>query len=138
MKLKNKKIFSVCLVVLGLLIFNLPTVLVLGASGYQLLEPSIVIDKPYPTNDPGSYGLQQYLTTAYLMLFVVVVAASIFYLILGGLEYILSDIPGTKMGGVKKLQNALLGLGIALLSVLLLKLINPKLLEFNIVNLKAL
>ncbi|MFA5001119.1 MAG: hypothetical protein WC531_02730 [Candidatus Paceibacterota bacterium] len=131
MKLKNKKIFSVCLVILGLLIFNLPTVLVLGAStGYTLLEPSVIIDRN--NTQPEGYGLQEYLTTAYLMLFVLVVAASIFYLILGGLEYILSDIPNMKLDGMRKLKNALLGLGIALVSVLLLKLINPKLLDFSL------
>jgi len=137
MKVKNKKNFSLCFILLGLLIFNLPTVLVWGAgTNYTLLEPTVIIDKG--GNQPENYGLQEYLTTAYLMLFVLAVAASIFYLILGGLEYIMSDIPGVKVEGMKKFRNAILGLGIALISVLLLKLINPKLLDFSLTGLKAL
>ena len=136
MKSLNKKIIPFVLINLILLGFNLLPILALAQSpGYQLLEPSIIINNPTPGETPSDYNLKAYLITAYLMLFVLVVAASVFFLILGGLEYILSDIPNLKIGGKKKIGNALLGLGIALSSYLLLKLISPALLNFDLVNL---
>ena len=119
-----------------LLGFNLLPILVFAAN-YQLLEPSIILDKG--GQQPGTYagtgetyGLKEYLQTAYIVMFVLVITAVVFWLILGGLEYILSDIPMVKSSGLKKLKNAFFGLVIALSSYLLLNLINPKLLEFNL------
>ncbi|MFA6253767.1 MAG: hypothetical protein WC640_00680 [Candidatus Paceibacterota bacterium] len=108
----------------------MPTLVFAENKGYQLLEPSIILDNS--GKQPETYGLQEYLKTAYLVLFVLVVSAVIFFFILGGLEYIMSDLPSVKLGGKDKLIKALAGLIIALTSVLLLELINPKLLEFNL------
>ena len=116
--------------------FNVLPILTL-ATDYQLLEPSVIIDKggTQPGTVAGTgetYGLKEYLQTAYLVAFVVVVSAAVFWLIIGGLEYILADLPSVKLGGKEKLKKSLFGLAIALSSWLLLNLINPKLLEFNL------
>ena len=136
MKFLNKKIICLVLFNFILLGFNLLPILVFAAN-YQLLEPSIILDKG--GQQPGTYagtgetyGLKEYLQTAYIVMFVLVITAVVFWLILGGLEYILSDIPMVKSSGLKKLKNAFFGLVIALSSYLLLNLINPKLLEFNL------
>lgn len=101
-------------------------------ANYQLLEPTVIIDSSNNGVQPTTYGLKEYLQTAYLMLFVLVVATVVFYFILGGLEYIMSDIPSAKLGGKDKIWKALFGLAIALSSVLLLNLINPDLLKFSL------
>lgn len=133
---KNKKVLSLILVSFALLAINALPIWVLSAN-YQLLEPSIIIDKGgvQPGTYAGTgevYGLEEYLQTAYIVMFVLVITAVVFWFIIGGLEYILSDLPSVKLGGKAKLIKALLGLAIALSSYLLLNLINPKLLEFNL------
>lgn len=100
------------------------------AAGYQLLEPSVIINDE--GSQPTTYGLREYLETAYLILFVVIICAAVFYLVLGGLEYVLSDIPNIKLDGMSKFKKALLGLAIALLSYLILNIINPDLLNFRL------
>jgi hypothetical protein len=136
MKYLNKKIMSLVLLNFILLGLNIMPTLALAEEnkGYQLLEPSVILDNSNGAGQPqpAKYGLQEYLKTAYLVLFVVVISAVIFYFILGGLEYILSDLPSAKLGGKDKLQKALFGLAIALSSVLLLQLINPDLLKFDL------
>jgi len=132
MKILNKKILCLVLVNFILLGLNALPFLVFAAEtdGYTLLEPSIIIDQDN-TQPATGYGLSDYLKTAYMALFFIVIAATIFYLVVGGLEYILSDIPGTKLDGMNKFKKALLGLGIALSSYLILNLINPALLDLN-------
>lgn len=131
MKFLNKRIIGLILLNLVFIGLNFLPLLVLAQNkGYQLLEPSIILDNN--STQPTEYGLQEYLKTAYVVLFVLVISAVIFFFILGGLEYILSDIPNAKLGGKEKLKKALLGLIIALSSVLLLELINPELLKFKL------
>lgn len=129
----NKKlIFIICLNLLFVFSQLLPLVMIAQAetTNYQLLEPSIIIDKEGV--QPETYGLKEYLQTAYVILFVLVICAAVFYLVLGGLEYILSDIPNTKLDGMNKFKKAMLGIAIASLSVIFLELINPDLLDFKL------
>jgi hypothetical protein len=130
MKILNKKILSFGAIILFLLVLNLPMLVTFGA-GYQLLERSVIIDAPQGAQ-PETYGLKEYLKTAYLVLFVLVITAIVFWFIIGGLEYITSDLPGIKIDGKSKINKALLGLAIALSSYLLLQLINPDLLKFKL------
>jgi succinate dehydrogenase/fumarate reductase cytochrome b subunit len=127
----NKKIISVSLILLFIFTLNLPNLFVF-ASNYQLLEPSVIINNEGDkTTTPEGYNLARYLATAYIVMFVVVIAATILFFVIGGLQYILSDLPMVKASGMKQLQNALLGLGLAISSYLLLQLINPDLVKFN-------
>lgn len=132
-KTKHRLIFLI-LLNFFILLLNFAPLFVSAENNYQLLEPSIILDPVDGTGEaqPPNYGLREYLKTAYLVLFVLVICASVFYLILGGLEYIMSDIPNTKLDGMSKFKKAMLGLAIAVLSYLLLKLINPDLLNFNL------
>ena len=50
-------------------------------------------------------------------------------LVIGGIQYTLSYIPSSKAEGQQKIWAAIGGLLLALFSVLILKTINPKLLE---------
>ena len=125
-----RKLISLCLIAFCLLAFNLPMSLVFAVDGYTLLEPTIIIDKG--GTQPSEYGLTDYLKTVYILMFVLVISATVFYFILGGIEYITSDIPGVKLDGKSKIWKALLGLFIALTSYLLLSLINPDLLNLKL------
>lgn len=129
-KIKNKKKLIFINLIL-LICFSLPILSLTANNGYQLLEPSIIINNN--NQQPENYGLKEYLQTAYVLLLVLVISAVVFWFIVGGLEYILSDTLNSKIGGKNKLMKALLGLAIALSSFLLLNLINPDLLNFDLV-----
>ncbi len=126
----QRKLVSLCLMTFCFMVFNLPMSLAFAVDGYTLLEPTIIIDQG--GTQPTEYGLTDYLKTIYLLMFVLIISATVFYFILGGLEYITSDIPGIKLDGKSKIRKALLGLFIALTSYLLLNLINPDLLNLNL------
>lgn len=132
MTYSQRKLTSLCLIAFCLMAFSLPMFFVSAAEekGYTLLEPSIIIDQG--GTQPAGYGLTEYLETVYLLMFVLIISATVFYFILGGLEYITSDIPGVKLDGKSKIWKALLGLFIALTSYLLLKIINPDLLDISL------
>ena len=138
MKKINKKIIGLVLLNFIILGINILPLLAFAADsqGYQLLAPSVIIDKTASTGETqaANYGLMQYLQTAYIMGFVLVISAAVFWLILGGLEYILSDAYNAKIGAKKKFWNAIAGLVIALSSYLILNLINPDLLKFSLVT----
>jgi hypothetical protein len=51
-----------------------------------------------------------------------------------GIEYIVSEAMDSKADGKKRMTNALIGLGIALASYILLYTINPDLLKFTNIN----
>lgn len=131
----QRKLISLCLMTLCFATFSLPVFFAFavgGIEGYTLLEPTILIDQEN-TQPTTEYGLAGYLKTAYLLMFVLIISATVFYFIIGGLEYITSDIPGIKLDGKSKIWKALLGLGIALTSYLILNLINPDLLNINLI-----
>lgn len=138
--MKSIKTILVRLVVMSLILTSLnilPLFALAQSDNYQLLEPSVIIDSPNKDSSgnatqPSNYSFKDYLQTAYVALFVVVITAIVFFFVIGGLEYVISDIPMAKLGGKDKIKKALLGLLIALCSVLLLRLINPDLLNFNL------
>ena len=98
------------------------------AQAYQLLEPTVT---GMQTVDAANFST--YLKQLYIAVLTATVALSILVFTIGGLEYILSAIPGVKVSGKEKMVNALWGLGIALASYLILNTINP-----DLVSLKAL
>jgi hypothetical protein len=99
------------------------------AQGYQLLEPTIT--GGITSVDASNFA--DYLKSLYIAFFTATTALSVLVFTIGGLEYILSAIPGVKVNGKEKMTNALFGLGIALASYLILNTINP-----DLVSLKAL
>lgn len=59
-------------------------------------------------------------------------ALSVIMIVWGGVEYMLSDSLFSKDEGKKKIWNAIWGLGLALVSWLILYTINPELLNFKL------
>ena len=60
------------------------------------------------------------------------VALALIMIIWGGIEYMTSDAWFNKQDGIQKIKDALIGLGIALISYTILFIINPCLVDFNI------
>ena len=59
---------------------------------------------------------------------------AVIMIIIGGFEYMTSDIPGAKSDGKSKITGAILGIVIILLSGLILTIINPDILSFKFFN----
>ena len=101
-------------------------------NGYVLLEPS-VLDPGNLTPTGGTpVTLSDYAQGAYVILFIAVIISAIVMLMYYGIAYMLSDVASFKATAQKRLLNILWGLGIALLSWLILKQINPDLLSINL------
>jgi hypothetical protein len=111
-----KKIFSSIIA----FIFLFGPTIVFATSEYTLLEPSIV------GKDPGtqSPGLMTYLSWLYNTFFVFIAIAAFALIVWGGFEYIASSIPSIKSSGKTKIIRALQGLGLALVSWLILETIS--------------
>lgn len=105
--------------------------LLAAADGYTLLEPSVA----YPTTNTypeGTTNLTTYLQGAYITMFVVVIIAAIVTLVYFGLGYMLSDTYNFKSDAKQRMTKVFIGIGIALLSYILLKEINPDLLNIDL------
>ena len=62
---------------------------------------------------------------------------AVLMIVIGGFEYLSTDMFQRKSAGKERIQNSLLGLGLLLVSTLLLQTINPKLLDLSFQPLKA-
>src|SRR3989344_2616655 len=102
-----------------------------GASGYQLLEPSVVgmgegstIATTQQALDYASFAVKTFLGLVVLM--------SVLMIVIGGLEYMASTIPAVKGRGLARVYAAIGGLVLALASYLILYIINPDLITFRL------
>lgn len=103
----------------------------LAQAGYTLLEPSVIQPDPSTaSNQP--IGLGDYLKGAYVTLFVVVITVAIVSLVYYGLTYMLSDVSNLKGEAKNRINKVFIGLGIALISFILLNEINPDLLNIDL------
>lgn len=103
---------------------NEPVILA-EASGYTLLEPSIV--QPVSPASGQVTDLKTYLQGAYVTMFIVIIASAIVILVYFGITYMLTDIVSKKSEAEARLKKVGWGLAIALLASLTLNLINPDL-----------
>ncbi|MDP2788705.1 MAG: D-alanyl-D-alanine carboxypeptidase family protein [bacterium] len=77
-------------------------------------------------------ALGKYLNTIIRLVIGLAAVLAVLMIIMGGMEYIMSEIAHTKQHGKDRITNAVLGLLIALGSWILLNTINPKLLDTNL------
>ncbi|MEK7478142.1 MAG: hypothetical protein AAB645_02125 [Patescibacteria group bacterium] len=91
---------------------------------YQLLEPD-VIGGAQPAN------LSDYFNLMYNAILTVIVILAIYRIVRGALEYMFSNVPGSKADGKDVIKGALFGLLIALTSWLILHTINPNLVDWK-------
>lgn len=126
--MKNK----LWLILLSLIVITTPVLAVWAAAdpnAYTLLEPGAVGGK---AGDQVPSNFLEYIGIFYQALLGITITLAIIYIVIGGLQYMTSAAASGKGDGKKKMTDALIGLGIALLSYLALYTINPDLVNWKI------
>jgi hypothetical protein len=95
---------------------------------YTLLEPLPDLDKG-ANSTVSTIKFSDYVKYTFNLFVALSAAAAVFMIVLGGFQYITTDSWMGKNEGVKKVTNALLGLLLVLGSYLLLRTIDPRLVE---------
>ena len=100
--------------------------LALAEQGYVLLEPEII-------EGAGTAPVTfiQYAKGIFVTILTLAIILAILMIVIGGLEYMFSAVPGSKSEGKDTIKAALFGLLIALAAWLILFTINPDILEEN-------
>lgn len=100
---------------------------------YQLLAPLPNADggQPIPSVDTTS-GLGSYLNLMIKIFIGICAVLSVVMIVVGGLEYMTSELISSKQAGKERIEHALLGLLIALGAYALLFTINPDLLKSDV------
>jgi hypothetical protein len=113
-----------------LLAFSIVVPAVYGADdGFVPLQPiKGFIESGQENNLPG------FLNNAFRIGIGVAGILAVIVIIIGGFEYMTSDVPGAKADGKNRITGAILGIAIILLSYVILGIINPDILTFRIFN----
>ncbi|MEK7650796.1 MAG: hypothetical protein AAB364_02940 [Patescibacteria group bacterium] len=84
-----------------------------------------------PTGAPVTTmaSTENYIATAFPLFLAVAVALAVVMIAWGGLQHMLSKVPGSKQDGKEKISNAIWGLLLALAAWLILYTINPQILN---------
>lgn len=89
---------------------------------------------PGPTNVLREVSsLTEYLSFIFPLAIGLAATLAIIMIVIGGLEYIFSMVPGKKEEGLKRIKESIWGLILALAAYLLLKTINPDLVSLQFV-----
>lgn len=87
---------------------------------------------PGTTNEEGAADIQTYIPGIFKLAIGIAGVLAVLMIIIGGVEYITTDAIQGKSEGKARIQNALWGLVLVLVSWILLYTINPKLTVFNL------
>ncbi|MCK5285669.1 MAG: hypothetical protein KAJ58_00365 [Candidatus Pacebacteria bacterium] len=133
MILKNKikilnfsKILIIIIVLFG--VFSVNPLLVDSAAEYELLTPL----PGGPTKVTSDAALGDYLKNIFNLAIGLASVLAVLMIVMGGFKYIISETMYTKNDAKKQIQDALLGLLVALAAFLILKTINTSLTDFNL------
>ncbi len=105
---------------------------------YKLLAPlpnpnnSGTLEEYFNPADPTGAALGKYLNMMIKLIIGISAVLAVVMIVIGGMEYMTSELISSKEAGKKKIQEALLGLLIALGAWALLNTINPDLLNTNV------
>lgn len=102
-------------------------------SGYILLEPSIKAPAGFDTASETPTTLSDYISSVYVILFVAVMLLAVIAAIVYGTEYMFTNVYALKINAREKIMKVVWGIGIALISWLIINQINPDL-AGNITN----
>ena len=94
---------------------------------YQALEPQAFGDVAVNTTSLGAF-----LAQAFQFGLAIAAALAVIMIVWGGVEIMLSETPFGKSSGKEKIWDAIWGLGLALISWLILYTINPDILNFKL------
>lgn len=122
-----KKSLLLKIILIILLSFNTTTIYAAETS-YTLLEPGIFNGQ---ATDGKVTNFNEYASLIFSTLLTIAIALAILRIVLGGFTYITSATVGEKGRGKDMINKALLGLLIILISYIVLKTINPKLVAWE-------
>ena len=105
---------------------SLPTIS-LAALTYEALEPNAFGDVAVKATSLGAF-----LAQAFQFGLAIAAALAVIMIVWGGVEIMLSESMFGKLDGKKKIWDAIWGLGLALVSWLILYTINPDILNFKL------
>ncbi|MEK9181989.1 MAG: pilin [Patescibacteria group bacterium] len=134
MRFKNKKIIAIIISLgLGFVVFG-------SLAGFALAENTStswdeytpLAPLPGTTNEEGTTNIQTYIPGIFKLAIGIAGVLAVLMIIIGGVEYITTDAIQGKSEGKERIQNALWGLVLVLVSWILLYTINPKLTDFNL------
>jgi hypothetical protein len=94
---------------------------------YKLLEP-----EAFGTKITTATSLGDFLSQAFQFGLAIAAALAVVMIVWGGVEIMLSETPFGKSSGKEKIWDAIWGLGLALVSWLILYTINPDILNFKL------
>lgn len=88
--------------------------------------------EPIPGGDQTGTDFGALMRTVFRVLFSLAALLAVAMLVAGGIQYMLSEVPGIKVTALARAQAAIYGILILAGSWLILNTINPQLLEFNL------
>ncbi len=102
---------------------------------YTSLAPLTANGQPDPKleNCTPSTCMAQYLQNLFLIAIGLACAMAVFMIVLGGVQYMSTDAIGKKLDGKARIQKALEGLALVILSWLIMSTINPRLVGLNFI-----
>ena len=100
------------------------------SNGVCLLQPDIIGGQPGSNQKETSLG--HYLSLLFKTLIGLAGGISVLIIVVSGLQYIISEVPGVKTESKGRITNALVGLVLALSAWLILYTINPDLVNLNL------
>src|SRR3989339_205936 len=138
-----KKNILYILILIVLVVFMSPVYFV-SAEDYKLLAPlpcekgtTGCTEKGLETFDPtGDNKIGGYLNLMIKLFIGICAVLSVVMIVIGGIEYMTSELPGLKSAGKERITQAILGLLLALGAWTLLNTINPDLLKSDLNSLK--
>lgn len=126
--------FRTLLFFIILLAVTLPSLVVaLEPSQYQPLATGI----PGVTDKAGTPTLVQYLNAIFTLTISIAALIAVVRIVIAGFQYMMTDAWGSKEEATSTIKAVVVGLVVLLLSTLILKTINPDLLNLNILQLSA-
>ncbi len=126
---KFKKIFLILFVIIAVFSIATPFVFAQDIEPYTPLSPL-----PGTSADNGTTvtNFGDYISGVFKLVIGLAVVFAVFMVILAGVQYMTSTAVGSKGAARTRINNALFGLGLALLSWMLLNTINPNLVNFSL------
>ena len=115
--------------------------IVAGVSTFVLLVPSILLAETHAfvplqeipnftdKTDPASF-----FSAIFTLGITIATFLAVIMIMIGGLQYMSTDKISGKEDGKEKITQAILGIILILLSVIILEIINPNILDFNLFN----
>ncbi len=100
-------------------------------SSYKLIAPlpGLLPETIVIRDKGGKSGLGDYLNKLYTAGVAIATGLAVLMIVVGGIQYVSSDAISGKSDGIKRIQDALIGLLLAFMSYLLLNTINPDLVK---------